>query len=388
MRLQELLKNVFTQKIGKIVISNPKTKSQKYHKIVLRPVVQKQKLCYQLELFTKTQAFHESCNANEIQARILEVAVDFKQIDIFTQDTTYQVKIKDINDIYVKQRQNEMVRDVEPAAHNRTKQYLLPEGQIIPPLVDLGIFSKEGKVIASKYDKYKQINRFIEMIDDGIRKEEVSSLNIVDFGCGKSYLTFILYYYLVIVKDIPTTITGLDLKEDVIDSCNRIAMSYGYDGLTFQKGDIANFTSTKPVDMVITLHACDTATDLALYHAIKWNTKMIFSVPCCQHELNAKFETNEFAILSKYGIIRERISSLMTDAIRGQLLEICGYEVALLEFIDVMHSPKNILIRAIRKSNPQDNKAVLLHQLTKLEEQFNASLTLHSLLKEHIEEIS
>lgn len=387
MKLQELMNDIFPLEIAKLVISNPKTKSQQYNKVVLRPISFKQGVGYQMELFTKTQVFHENCMPEDMMERIINLSLQFKQMDIFTKDETIQVMMKHIDDIRVKRRKEEKVRLVEPAQHNRAKQYLLPEGQIIPPLIDQGIFTKEGKIVASKYDKYKQINRFIEMVDDVIRKENITSLHIVDFGCGKSYLTFVLYYYLVIMKQIETTITGLDLKEDVINDCNAIARKYGYDGLTFQLGDIADYQSDKPVDMVITLHACDTATDLALYHAIQWNSRMIFSVPCCQHELNAKFDTKEFSLLGKYGIIRERISSLMTDAIRGQLLEVCGYDVSLLEFIDIMHSPKNILIRAIKRTNRPENKKELLAQLAKVEEEFNASLTLHELLRKHIEEV-
>ncbi len=384
MELHDILQEILDQQLVKLVLSNKRGKQQQYQKAVLRPVKTKNAQ-YQLELFTQTQAFHENITKEQAASRLIALAEEsFKQLDAATMQKQYIVKMNDVHDIYCK-RTDQKQPQVITQSHNRTKQYLLPEGLIIEPLIELGIFTKEGKIVASKYDKYKQINRFIEMIDDVLRKEAITELHIVDFGCGKSYLTFILYYYLVFIKKIKATMVGLDLKEEVIAHCNEIAARYQYEGLTFQKGDIAQYQSSRPVDMMISLHACDTATDLALYHAISWECKWIFSVPCCQHELNAQFATNEFPLLGKYGIIKERISSLFTDAMRGQLLELCGYDVNLLEFIDLEHSPKNILIRAIKKPRFQPNEQ-LLAELKQVEEAFHAKLTLHQLLQTRVGE--
>ncbi|MDU2994683.1 MAG: SAM-dependent methyltransferase, partial [Clostridium sp.] len=272
-------------------------------------------------------------------------------------------------------------------SHNREKNYILKEGMIIEPLIDLGVFTREGKVVNSKYDKYKQINRFVEIIDDEIKKNDYKELTILDFGCGKSYLTFVLYYYFVEIKKINVKMIGLDLKEDVIKKCNDIAKRYKYDNLHFELGDINGFKYNNKVDMVITLHACDTATDYALYNAIKWNSKMIFSVPCCQHEFNKQMKSDEFSILTKYGIIQERMAALMTDSVRANLLEAMGYKTQLLEFIDIAHSPKNILIRASKSKISLDKKKEALDEINRLNKEFNFSPTLYKLLENDLKNL-
>ena len=301
-------------------------------------------------------------------------------LSAWSDNYTYDVKISKKGKVFLGKKKSDNSKVVKKG-HNKEKNYILKEGMIIEPLIDLGVFTKEGKVINSKYDKYKQINRFIEIIDDEIKKNDYKELTILDFGCGKSYLTFVLYYYFVKIKNINVKMIGLDLKEDVIKKCNEIAKRYNYDNLHFELGDINGFKYNNKVDMVITLHACDTATDYALYNAVKWNSKLIFSVPCCQHEFNAQMKADELSILTKYGIVQERIAALMTDSVRANLLECTGYKTQLLEFIDISHSPKNILIRASRSNVSKEKREKSLKEVNNLIETFNFNPTLFNLLK-------
>ena len=308
------------------------------------------------------------------------ISEDYKQLSAWSENITYDMKISKKGKVFLGKKKSDNAK-VANKGHNKEKNYILKEGMNIQPLIDLGVFTKEGKVVNSKYDKYKQINRFIEIIDDEIKKNNYEELTILDFGCGKSYLTFVLYYYFVEIKKINVKMIGLDLKEDVIQKCNEIAKKYKYDNLHFELGDINGFKYNNKVDMVITLHACDTATDYALYNAIKWNAKMIFSVPCCQHEFNHQMNANTLNILTKYGIIQERVAALMTDSVRGNLLECVGYKTQLLEFIDIAHSPKNILIRASKSNISKEKKEKSLQQVEALMKEFSFNPTLYNLLK-------
>lgn len=259
--------------------------------------------------------------------------------------------------------------------HNKKKNYIIPEDTIVEPLIDLGVITKDGKIVKSSYDKYRQINRFLEMIDDSIKNEKY--LKIIDFGCGKSYLTFILYYYLINIKGIECDIIGLDLKEDVIDNCNKLAKKYNYDRLKFLKGDVAKYKDDS-VDMIITLHACDTATDYALYHAINMKCKYIFSVPCCQHEINYELDKNILHPINKYGILKERFSSIITDSIRANILEYSGYKTQIMEFVDIENSPKNLLIRAVLTNNNKNEK--IKEEIDSLLKEFNIKQKLYELI--------
>lgn len=375
--IEEKLKLIFNAKPYKIILSKTASKTEPYKKIV----VTRKKSGYQIEKFTQKQAFHENVSekqAEEFCAR--ELQGRFMQLNAWDDEHEHIVLISRKGKISYKKKAV-LAEHRVAEAHNKEKNYILREGKVIPPLVDMGIFTKEGKVVRSMYDKFRQINRFIEIIDDAVRDMDFKSLNIIDFGCGKSYLTFILYYYFTEIKKIKVNITGLDLKSDVIYECQKAAEKYGYDNLHFKVGDINGYKCSGPVDMVITLHACDTATDYALFNAISWGAKMIFSVPCCQHEVNSQIHSDKLSILTKYGIIKERTSALITDAIRGNLLEASGYKTQILEFIDMEHTPKNILIRAVKRSMPNIVKEKAMLEAENIINEFNINPTLYRLLK-------
>lgn len=379
--LKKAIDELVEQDIIKLVISNKISKDVKYNKInfILKEDASKQ--YYQIEKCTDKQIFHENIDVDIIGEKLLEyVSSNYKQIDAWSDIATFDLKISKKGKVHLGKKKSDNAKLVNKG-HNKEKNYILKEGMIIEPLIDLGIFTKEGKVVSSKYDKYKQINRFVEVIDDEIKNNDFVELTILDFGCGKSYLTFILYYYFVEIKKINVKMIGLDLKEDVINNCNDIAKRYNYENLHFELGDINGFKYNNKVDMVITLHACDTATDFALYNAIKWNSKMIFSVPCCQHEINSQIKAESLSIITKYGIIQERVSALMTDALRANLLECSGYKTQLLEFIDISHSPKNLLIRASKANISKEKKEKALAEVNILMDEFNLKPTLFNLLK-------
>lgn len=379
--LKRMLEEVFKNEIIKIVISNKVKKDEKYNKIAINLKENNKNKFYQIEKFTDKQVFHENIKINEISDKVSELIFgNYKQMTAWSNNEIFDLKISKKGKIFLGKKKNDNSKIVAKG-HNKEKNYILKEGMIIEPLIDLGVFTKEGKVVNSKYDKYKQINRFIEIIDDEIKKNDYKELTILDFGCGKSYLTFVLYYYFVKIKNINVKMIGLDLKEDVIKKCNDIAKRYNYENLHFELGDISGFKYSNKVDMVITLHACDTATDYALYNAIKWNSKMIFSVPCCQHEFNSQMKANELSILTKYGIVQERVAALMTDSVRANLLECMGYKTQLLEFIDIAHSPKNILIRASKNNISKEKKEKSLNEVNNLIRTFNFNPTLYNLLK-------
>ena len=368
----------FNLNVYKIILSKPRSKTSDYKKIVISQINE----AYHLEKFTATQVFNENLATGQLREFLAQsLEHDFQQYNAWDNQFEYIIQIsKKGKSTMTKKAVKEAPSKI--TTHNREKNYILQEGVVIAPLVDMGIFTKEGKVVKTMYDKFRQINRFVEIIDDEVKNlEPGAQLNVIDFVCGKSYLTFILYYYLTEIKNIKVRMVGLDLKSDVIDRCNASAQKYGYEHLSFELGNIDAYETEFPVDMIITLHACDTATDFALYNAIKWNAKLIFSVPCCQHELNAQMETEELSLLTKYGIIKERTAALITDAIRGSLLEACGYKVQLLEFVDLAHTPKNILIRAKKNRSTEKRKAQALAEVKTTMQAFSLTPTLFQLLE-------
>ncbi len=380
------LEKIIAQGFNRIIISNKSDKTYKYRRIEINKILLKGKEKYQVSRYTDKQVFQDNINIEETLNCVLEVFPEcFKQMNIFTASKEIGLKCSKSGKLLKNSRliasEAKAAKEANGLqAHNRQKNYILQEGTVIPPLVDMGVFTKEGKVVASMYDKFKQINRFIELVDDVLKSHNRDTINIVDFGCGKSYLTFILYYYLVELKGKKANIVGLDLKEDVIKKCNQTAKKYGYDRLAFKLGDINGYKSDMPVDMVVTLHACDTATDYALYNAVNWNATYIMSVPCCQHEVNKTIASEELAPMMKYGIIKERTAALATDALRGVMLESRGYKTQLLEFVDLAHSPKNILIRAVKASVSKDKKEKSLQEAKTMCEFFGVEPTIYKLL--------
>lgn len=376
----EYIKQIVSASPYKLIMSSPSGTAE-YRKIT----ISLKNNYYQAEKYTEKQVFHDNISPEELFdycAGLL--CVSFKQLNAWTDTFEYSIRITKkgrplFNKAAVKNA------PLKADTHNRRKNYILDEGMLIPPLVDMNVFSKSGHVIGSMYDKFKQINRFVEIIDDFISKKDYKELTVIDFGCGKSYLTFVLYYYFTEIKHIKTKMIGLDLKKDVIEKCSKAAKKYGYDGLTFELGDINGYKCDFHVDMVITLHACDTATDYALYNAISWNTDMIFSVPCCQHELNSQIKSSDYSILTRYGIIKERTAALFTDAIRANLLEYCGYRTQLLEFVDLEHTPKNILIRAKKASLPITTRNKALAEIHRLADEFNLEPALLRLIEDNQE---
>ncbi len=372
----------------KIVLSKPVNAQVTYHKIV----IEKKENYYQAAAYTQKQVFHRNIPIEELISYLEDTVVgSYLQVNAWDDEKEHMLLCSKKGKVSYKVKAAAKDIAKKSTEHNRRKQYLMEEGTVVAPLVDMGIFTAEGRVVKSMYDKFRQINRFLEMMDDVVRDYPKQELNIIDFGCGKSYLTFVLYYYFTEIKKRTVHIVGLDLKADVIRNCNAAAEKYGYENLHFEIGDINGYQAEFPVDMVVTLHACDTATDYALFNAILWNAKMIFSVPCCQHELNRQIETTDFSLLTRYGIIKERFSALATDAIRGNLLEYCGYKTQLLEFIDFAHTPKNILIRAVQKGNmteakgarvivPPAAKRRYLEEVECMMEEFHFEPTLYRLL--------
>ena len=287
---------------------------------------------------------------------------EFRQAQVFAEDTDIQIRVTPKEQVTI--RRTPPTKSTRPLDHNKQKQYIIPEGEPCAFLQRLGVMNADGRVKADKYDKFRQINRFLEMVDDVMEAlPKDRALQIVDFGCGKSYLTFALYHYLQSIKQLPVNIIGLDLKEDVIAHCQKISDDLGFGNLNFQIGSIGSFTpSISQIDMVVSLHACDTATDDVLIQAVGWKASVILSVPCCQHELFDQVDNLAMKPLVKHGIIKHHLSSLITDAVRANLLEIAGYRVQLLEFISVEHTPKNILIRAVKTKLDPKTQAELFRQ--------------------------
>ena len=384
--LEEFIGPGFLQAVASSPVSSDGAK-----KLKLKPVSAGRQVRYQAEEFVGTQVFHKNMEQEETVSYLQErMGTHFRQLQLEAvgKSGSLLVSKKGKATIHVKRKEGKdaspMSKELQSAwerglSHNRKKNYILEEGIPVPFLAALGVQTADGRVVHAKYDKFRQINRFLEFIEDVLPQLDKNRESVIlDFGCGKSYLTFAMYYYLRELKGYPVRIIGLDLKTDVIRRCSELAARCGYDGLSFSTGDIASYDGVEQVDMVVTLHACDTATDFALEKAVRWQAKVILSVPCCQHELNGQMESRLFAPVFGYGIIKERMAALYTDALRAQILEYMGYRVQILEFIDMEHTPKNLLIRAVRQGKRKENRK----EIEAVMEELHVKPTLYRLLME------
>lgn len=382
--LRQLIERLFNEsKVLRLIFSNPyKKEKDPLVKVIVAPFESNEEIKYQFTYHFDNRVGHSNLNNKDSIDEVIALITNiFRQVLVNTSDKEYHILSNKNGKIAIRERNVAPINKDIKLSHNREKQYIIKDNTVVPFLVELGVMNLQGKVLNEKYDKFKQINRFVEFVQDIVEEfDPKETVNIIDFGCGKSYLTFAIHYYLTEVLDYKVNIIGLDLKKDVINKCNQIVSKYRMKGIRFQVGDIKDFKQTK-VDMVVTLHACDTATDYALYNAIEWGAKVILSVPCCQHELNYQIKTEKLKALTDYGIVKERIAALMTDVTRAKLLELNGYKTQLLEFIDMEHTPKNILIRAVKRDKNINYKKQK-EMLDNLKEEFNYTITLDKLLNE------
>lgn len=357
-KLNELFENVFNkEKPVKLVFSSKRYKSIEYSKVAIRPILISSVICYQAEYSFENKVTHQTIQPDEAADFCLALLEnEFKEANIFTEDSHIQVMASKPNSPRIIRKASALRG--QNLAHNRTKNYIIPDGKPCDFLVRLGVMDKNGKVFQKHYGKFRQINRYLEIVDDcfpHLGSEDGHTIKIIDFGCGKAYLTFAIYHYLKIIKGLNVEIIGLDLKKNVIDLCNKIAKDLGYNELRFLMGDIADYTNDR-ADMVVTLHACDTATDYALINAVEWNTKVILSVPCCQHELFNQIKDDVHQPMLKHGILKDRLTEYLTDGLRGLKLESRGYDVSMIEFTSLEHTARNILIKAVKLPTIRDAK--------------------------------
>ena len=380
--LKEYLEEQINENLIQAVLSAGR-KADGPSKVKIRPVKLKDQICYQASALEGTKVFHKNYDREQMLAYLeAELSGNFGQLQCQGALMDGVVLVSKKGKMTIKEKHHAVRENVQIQAHNRVKQYILKEGIPVPFLTDLGVMTEKGKIITSRYDKFRQINRFLEFIEDILpRLAKDREVTILDFGCGKSYLTFAMYYYLKELKGYDVNIIGLDLKTDVIEKCNGLARKYGYEKLHFYQGDIADYEGVSAVDMVVTLQACDTDTDFSLAKAVEWGAQVILSVPCCQHEVNKQIRNELLEPVLHYGILKERMSALITDAVRANLLESKGYETQILEFIDMEHTPKNLLIRAVKKGKTaQAENTAKTTRLDEMIKELNIRPTLEQLL--------
>lgn len=375
--IREFIEEIVAQGAYRIVLSAPEPGAE-----FRRVKLDLDRGEYFAEKLTEKQAFHERIPPEAACARIEALFAGFSQINAWNGAYEFGARVTKKGKLLT--RRQAVAAPPRAEGRDHKKSYLLEDSRAVPPLVDMGVMTPDGRVRANMQDKFRQINRFLEFIDELMPAGSDAPLNVVDFGCGKSYLTFIVYYYFARIKGRKLRMTGVDLKQEVIEHCSALAEKYGYEGLRFYAGDIADFVKTDdaPIDLIITLHACDTATDLALFHAIRFGAKYILSVPCCQHELNQTADFAAYPLFNDGGILRERVSALLTDSIRQKLLTACGYSARVMEFVDLAHTPKNLLIRAKRAALPQSLRRAAREEVEATLAALRTEQTLHRLLKE------
>lgn len=363
--LKEFFERIFREdKPVKLIFSAKRRKSLSYSKVTVRPIALSGEVAYQAEYIFDNKVTHTNVDAAvtpDFCVNLMEK--DFKQANVFTADHDIQVLAAKTEKprITTKTASSNHIGLSGSLSHNREKNYIIPDGTPCDFLIRLGVMDSNGKVVQKHYSKFRQINRFLEIIDDVFpylapEKASHKPIKIIDFGCGKAYLTFAIYHYLKLMKGLDVEITGLDLKTDVINFCNKVASDLGYCGLRFLRGDIADYKNDH-ADMVVTLYACDTATDYALINAVSWNTKVILSVPCCQHELFKQIKNDLHQPMLKHGILKDRLTEYLTDGLRGLKLESRGYDVSMIEFTSLEHTARNIMIKAIKKFDPAGPRA-------------------------------
>lgn len=363
--LKEFFERIFREdKPVKLIFSAKRRKSLSYSKVTVRPIALSGEVAYQAEYIFDNKVTHTNVDAAvtpDFCVNLMEK--DFKQANVFTADHDIQVLAAKTEKprITTKTASSNHIGLSGSLSHNREKNYIIPDGTPCDFLIRLGVMDSNGKVVQKHYSKFRQINRFLEIIDDVFpylapEKASHKPIKIIDFGCGKAYLTFAIYHYLKLMKGLDVEITGLDLKTDVINFCNKVASDLGYCGLRFLRGDKADYKNDH-ADMVVTLHACDTATDYALINAVSWNTKVILSVPCCQHELFKQIKNDLHQPMLKHGILKDRLTEYLTDGLRGLKLESRGYDVSMIEFTSLEHTARNIMIKAIKKFDPAGPRA-------------------------------
>ena len=352
--IQDLFQQTLNRDLIQMTLSSTMDPARA-EKVKIRPVLIRGELVFQETLYRGSQVFHTNFGSEELAVRLTGyMGTLFKQAQVRNYALEATVLVSKKGKITIRRKQKscvtEMDKPISSLNHNRSKEYILREGEPVDFLVGLGVQTPDGRIAKARYDKFRQINRYLEFIEDIL--DQLPSdrpLRIIDFGCGKSYLTFAMYYYLHILQGRDIQITGLDLKAEVIKNCIALAEQFGYSRLHFEQGDISSYQGADRVDMVVSLHACDTATDYALEKAVKWGADVILAVPCCQHELNGQIHCDTLKPILKYGVIKERMSALITDALRADLLEQQGYDTQILEFIDMEHTPKNLMIRAVKR---------------------------------------
>ncbi len=388
---QKIISELCRLEIIKVNFSDSYKKDNDVKKIVIKPVIIKDTPMYQLESFTQKQAFHKNISAGELENTIDEILQNsFRQAQIFTPDYIYSLKISSKGKLlHNRTKNNDFKQSTKSSSNNRKKNYIIDIENLPDIFRELGVSGADGKIINSKYDKFRQICRFCEIINDVVKNDTRDIFNIVDFGCGKSYLTFVVHHYFTKILGKKVNIVGLDLKEDVINNCNALCEKYGIQDVNFLCMDVKDYVPKTKVDMVIALHACDIATDFALYNAYLWQSDYIFSAPCCQHEMNAVMKSKSYGLLGEFGLLKERFCSLSTDALRCKLLQMCGYSTDIVEFVDAENSPKNLLIRATRRTkNTYRDIVRIQNQIDAFNAEFTTPLCMERLVRQNFMEIS